>query len=99
VQQHAIVVHLPNELKAINNAFPRDCIRGARSPEALAGFAHTNRITQIFLAKPRPKLRLFAAKQQLVMKVIRAARDIQVTVVADRHAARLDAGAGQIAKI
>ncbi|MBK7928494.1 MAG: histidine kinase [Bryobacterales bacterium] len=57
--------------------------------EALAGFAHTNGITQIFLAKPpRPKLRLFAAKQQLVMRVIRAARDIQVTVVADRQAAR-----------
>jgi K+-sensing histidine kinase KdpD len=57
--------------------------------EALAGFAHTNGITQIFLAKPpRPRFRLFAAKQQLVMKVIRAARDIQVTVVADRQAAR-----------
>lgn len=57
--------------------------------EALAGFAHTNGITQIFLAKPvRPTFRLFAAKQQLVMKVIRAARDIQVTVVADRQAAQ-----------
>lgn len=54
--------------------------------EALAGFAHTNGITQIFLSKPsKPKLRLFVAKQLLVMKVIRAARDIQVTVVADRQ--------------
>jgi two-component system sensor histidine kinase KdpD len=57
--------------------------------EALVGFAHTNGITQIFLAKPeKPKLRLLRAKQLLVMKVIRAARDIQVTVVADRQAAR-----------
>lgn len=54
--------------------------------EALVGFAHTNGITQIFLSKPeRNKLKLFSAKQQLVMRVIRAARDIQVTVVADRH--------------
>lgn len=57
--------------------------------EALTSFARTNGVTQIFLAKPpRPAFRLFAAKQQLVMKVIRAARDIQVTVVADRKAAR-----------
>jgi two-component system sensor histidine kinase KdpD len=54
--------------------------------EALAGFAHTNGITQIFLAKPeRRGLPLLAAKNQLVMKVIRQARDIQVTVVADRQ--------------
>jgi len=56
--------------------------------QALAAFAHTNGITQIFLAKPgRPKLRLLGGKQLLAMKVIRAARDIQVTLVADRHAA------------
>ena len=53
--------------------------------EALVGFAHTNAITQIFLSKPeRPRVPLLATKHQLVMKVIRLARDIQVTVVADR---------------
>jgi two-component system, OmpR family, sensor histidine kinase KdpD len=53
--------------------------------EALVGFAHTNAITQIFLAKPaRPRVAFWTAKNQLVMKVIRQARDIQVTVVADR---------------
>jgi two-component system sensor histidine kinase KdpD len=57
--------------------------------DALANFAHTNGITQIFLTKPpQSKWRLFAGKRQLVMKLIRAARDIQVTVVADRHVAR-----------
>jgi len=57
--------------------------------DALVGFAHTNGITQIFLSKPsKPKLRLLGAKQLLAMQVIRAARDIQVTVVADRQAAR-----------
>jgi two-component system sensor histidine kinase KdpD len=57
--------------------------------DALVGFAHTNGITQIFLSKPRkPKLRFLGAKQLLAMQVIRAARDIQVTVVADRRAAQ-----------
>ncbi|MDX2267536.1 MAG: histidine kinase [Bryobacter sp.] len=55
--------------------------------DALVAFARTNGITQIFLSKPqRPKLRFLAAKQLLAMQVLRAARDIQVTVVADRHA-------------
>lgn len=54
--------------------------------EALAGFAYTNGITQIFLSKPpRPAFRLFAAKRLLAMRVIRAAPEIQVTVVADRR--------------
>jgi two-component system sensor histidine kinase KdpD len=53
--------------------------------EALVGFAHTNAITQIFVSKPeRSRIPLLAAKHQLVMRVIRLARDIQVTVVADR---------------
>lgn len=57
--------------------------------DALAGFAHTNGITQIFLSKPTRARSQFLSKQQrLVMKVIRAARDIQVTVVADRQVAR-----------
>ncbi|MBI4893592.1 MAG: histidine kinase [Acidobacteria bacterium] len=57
--------------------------------EALAGFAHTNGITQIFLSKPKaPRFRLLAPRQELVMRVLRAARDIQVTVVADRLPAR-----------
>jgi len=58
--------------------------------QALAAFAHTNSITQIFLAKPENKPRFFlippvlATRHQFVMRVIRLARDIQVTVVADR---------------
>ena len=55
--------------------------------EALVGFAHRNAITQIFVTKPeRPRLGLFVRKRALAMKVIRLARDIQVTVVADRRA-------------
>ncbi|MDX1982907.1 MAG: histidine kinase [Bryobacteraceae bacterium] len=54
--------------------------------EALVGFAHTNAITQIFVAKPqRSRLPLIATRYQLVMRVIRMAQDIQVTVVAERR--------------
>ncbi len=57
--------------------------------DALVAFAHTNGITQIFLSKPRkPNFRFFGTKQLLAMQVIRAARDIQVTVVADRQTPR-----------
>lgn len=56
--------------------------------EALVSFAHTNGITQIFLAKPeKARIGLVRVKQLLAMRVIRAARDIQVTVVADRRPA------------
>jgi len=55
--------------------------------EALVEFARSNGITQIFLAKPERK-RLFRpqARQHLALRVIRLARDIQVTVVANRGA-------------
>ncbi|MDX2149642.1 MAG: histidine kinase [Bryobacteraceae bacterium] len=55
--------------------------------EALVGFAHTNGITQVFLAKPeRPRIMWLpaAAHRDLVMRVVRLARDLQVTVVAER---------------
>ncbi|BDC50614.1 hypothetical protein F183_A29300 [Bryobacterales bacterium F-183] len=60
-------------------------LNAADPAEALAAFAHTNAITQIFLVKPeRQKIPFFAAKQLFAMRLIRAARDIQVTLVADR---------------
>lgn len=53
--------------------------------EALAAFAHTNGITQIFLTKPAaPGMPFLGARKLLAMRLIRAARDIQVTLVADR---------------
>lgn len=53
---------------------------------ALVEFAHNNAITQIFVAKPESsKLPVLSAPHRLVMKIVRLARDIQVTVVADRR--------------
>jgi two-component system sensor histidine kinase KdpD len=46
--------------------------------DALVGFARTNAITQIFLAKPD------RSRQKVAMNIIRQANDIQVTVVANR---------------
>lgn len=53
---------------------------------ALASFAHTNGITQIFVAKPEPRRAIWpGARRNLVMRLIRAARDLQVTAVAGRR--------------
>lgn len=60
-------------------------LEGEDEAETLADFAHTNAVTQIFLAKP-PRLTFpLLSKRQLVMKVVRLAKDIQVTVVADHR--------------
>ncbi len=54
--------------------------------EALAEFAHLNGITQIFVAKPgRRRFPGLDPRRPLAMRVIRLARDIQVTVVAERR--------------
>ncbi len=53
--------------------------------QALVDFAHRNGVTQIFLAKP-PRVALpFLSKKQVVMRVVRLAKDLQVTVVAERR--------------
>jgi two-component system, OmpR family, sensor histidine kinase KdpD len=60
-------------------------LEGADEAETLVDFAHTNSVTQIYLAKPPRPLLPFLASRQITMKVIRLAKDIQVTVVADRR--------------
>lgn len=53
--------------------------------QALVDFAHRNGITQIFVAKPgKGRLPQLISRRPLAMRVIRLARDIQVTVVALR---------------
>jgi two-component system sensor histidine kinase KdpD len=62
-------------------------LEGEDEAEALVDFAHTNAVTQIFLPRPPRSALPFLGKRQLTMKVVRLARDIQVTVVADRRKA------------
>ncbi len=60
-------------------------LEGAEEAETLVDFAHTNGVTQIYLAKPPRSHFPFLLRRQLVMKIVRLATDIQVTVVADRR--------------
>ena len=54
--------------------------------QALVDFARRNGVTQIFLAKPPKRSVPFLHKRQLAMQVVALAKDMQVTVVADRRA-------------
>ena len=48
-------------------------------------FARRNGVTQTFLAKPPKRSIPLLTKVHMVMKVVRLAKDMQVTVVADRR--------------
>lgn len=54
--------------------------------EALVEFARRNGVTQIFVAKPPRSKLSFLSKRQLAMRVVRLAKNMQVTVVAERRA-------------
>jgi two-component system sensor histidine kinase KdpD len=60
-------------------------LHGHNSAMALVDFARRERITQIFLMRPRSVRRLFRVSN-VISETLRLARDIQVTVVADRSA-------------
>jgi two-component system sensor histidine kinase KdpD len=53
--------------------------------ERLVQFAHDRRITQLFLARPHSAEGARRAKHDVISKILRLARDIQVIVVAERR--------------
>jgi two-component system sensor histidine kinase KdpD len=60
-------------------------LAGEDEAQTLVDFAHANAVTQIYLAQPpRARLPIFG-RNPTAIKVIRLAKDIQVTVVADRR--------------
>ena len=61
-------------------------LEGGDPAQALVDFARRNGVTQIFLAKPPRRSVAFLHKRQLAMRVVALAKDMQVTVVADRRA-------------
>jgi len=73
-------------------------LEGDDAAAALVDFARRNAVTQIFLAKPKRRLRLLG-KRDTAMKIVDLAKDMQVTVVAERRArpAALEGG-GQSAR-
>ncbi len=60
-------------------------LEGSDEARTLVDFARTNSVTQIFLAKPRRSVIPFFQRKQMAMRVIQLAKDIQVTVVANRR--------------
>jgi len=62
-------------------------LEGRDAAEALVDFARRNGVTQIFLAKPPQRSVPFLNKKHIAMKVVDLAKDMQVTVVAERRPA------------
>ncbi len=63
-------------------------LQGGDVAETLVGFARLNGVTQIFVARePSTRLRSWFASA-FVQRIVNLARDMQVTVVADRSATR-----------
>ena len=60
-------------------------IEGEDVPLALAEFAHDHHVTQIFMGRsgPRPWWKRFG--ETVVQQVVRLARDLQITIVAERR--------------
>jgi two-component system, OmpR family, sensor histidine kinase KdpD len=58
---------------------------GADIVDTLIDFAHLHRITQIFMARPQYSRWQALLGRNLIHRVVRHARDMQVTIVAERH--------------
>jgi two-component system, OmpR family, sensor histidine kinase KdpD len=59
-------------------------LQGQDVAKTLVEFAHVNGVTHLFLARPRPNQWQALSGRSLVQQVVHAARDMQVTIVADR---------------
>ena len=59
-------------------------LQGSELAETLVEFAHLNGITHIFLAREQPNRWQALSGRSLVQQVVHLARDMQVTIVADR---------------
>ncbi len=59
-------------------------LQGQDVAKTLVEFAHLNGVTHLFLARPRPSQWPALSGRSLVQQVVHSARDMQVTIVADR---------------
>jgi two-component system sensor histidine kinase KdpD len=59
-------------------------VEGPDIATAIAGFARSQRITQIFMGRPGPRPLLKRLRESVVQQVVRLARDKQITIVAQR---------------
>jgi two-component system sensor histidine kinase KdpD len=61
-------------------------LEGTDLASALVDFARRNQITQIFLAQPRERVRIPLLSRDLVQRIVRLAKDMQIVIVSDREA-------------
>ena len=59
-------------------------VEGPDIATAIATFARSQSITQIFMGRPGPRPLLKSLKESVVQQVVRQARDKQITIVAER---------------
>ncbi|HUP05384.1 MAG TPA: sensor histidine kinase KdpD [Bryobacteraceae bacterium] len=59
-------------------------VEGRDVAAAIAGFARSQRITQIFMGRPKPRPFLLRMRESVVQQVVRQAKDKQITIVAQR---------------
>ncbi|HEX5229108.1 MAG TPA: histidine kinase [Bryobacteraceae bacterium] len=59
-------------------------LRGHDVAETLVDFAHLNGVTHLFLTRPQPSQWPALSRRSLVQQVVHLARDMQVTIAADR---------------
>ncbi len=59
-------------------------LQGQDVAKTLVEFAHLNGVTHLFLARPQPSQWPALSRRSLVQQVVHLARDMQVTIAADR---------------
>jgi two-component system, OmpR family, sensor histidine kinase KdpD len=59
-------------------------LQGEDVAKTLVEFAHLNGVTHLFLSRPQPSQWPALSRRSLVQQVVHLARDMQVTIVADR---------------
>lgn len=62
-----------------------EILNGPDTAEALVAFARQQAVTQIYLVRPKPRPWQLPFGRDLVQRVARLARDIEVTIVAERR--------------
>jgi len=61
-------------------------LQGSDEPSTLVEFARRERITQIFIVRRKDRGSAIFGRRSLVSRILRLARDMQVTIVAERSA-------------
>jgi two-component system sensor histidine kinase KdpD len=59
-------------------------LKGGNPAEELVNFAHARAVTQIYLSRPRDGHRTLPFGREFVQQVVRLARDVEVTIAAER---------------